>query len=123
MFFSLGILREPGLPRGRPEDLPDPGDPRHRPLRAVEDWPLQELPAGHPRRPRRPHPRARPAVDEGLQGAEGHPHAAREVREERDSFRISVGVRFPGLKCENALKILLAAVVALGWLVQISNLF
>jgi hypothetical protein len=38
-----GILRESTIPFGWTEDLSDTGDPRHGPVRAVEDGELQEL--------------------------------------------------------------------------------
>ena len=80
MFLFPGVLREPRVPRRRPQDLPDAGDPRHRPLRALEDGALPLVPAGRAGGPGGEGAGAGAAVDQGLQGAEGHPHAARQVR-------------------------------------------
>ena len=92
-----GVFREPRLPRGRPQDLPHPGDSRDRPLRAVEDGSLQVLPARRPHRPGGQDSGTGPAMDPGLPGTERHSHAARQVSFKYpdrtfESFRVSTFV-------------------------------
>ena len=70
-----GVFREPPVPRGRSEDLPYAGDPRHRPLRTLEDGTVSELPAQRAGRPRGSSAGPGAALDPGLSRTEGYPHA------------------------------------------------
>lgn len=72
----LGIFRESSIQSRRAEDLPDLGHPWHRPVRAVEDRPLQELPAISAGRSGGENPGAGAAVDAGVPRAARHPDAA-----------------------------------------------
>ena len=80
MFAFAGVLREPGLPRGWSQDLPHVGDPRHGSLRAVEVGQVPLVPSGRAGGPGGEGAGAGAAMDQGLQGAEGHSHASCQVR-------------------------------------------
>ena len=66
VFVIPGIFRKPSVPRGRAQALSHPGHPWHRPIRTVEDWALQKLPAKHAGGPDRSHPGPRSTVDESI---------------------------------------------------------
>ena len=84
LHFTIGILGEPGVPRGRLKAVPDAGDPRDGSVRALEDGPLPELCAERAGGPGGAHPGADPGLVPRVPRAARHPDAARLVgRRER----------------------------------------
>lgn len=68
--FIAGVFWEPSVQTWRSEAVPDPGDPRDRPVWTVEDWSLQELHAQCAGGPGGPNPGTGAALDPSVPCAE-----------------------------------------------------